>query len=329
MKLLKCKDGKLEMGNFFLTSNFFNFAENDVERDLSKGLLKLNSNTRLERNFNYREFVLEVEKENIDLKEDEYCQLYFDTKKINFGIKEEYQDNQNKFWKIIKCDDFIQAYASKDKIDYENLGGMKQEESIKTMGFKKYSDKPLILKGYKIYSNPFVVIKNFNQGTLCELYAEDSRLVDAKVFNEEMECRFLLNYIFKGYFIFKDLQGKEIYRSNILNLSYGDEYILSPYHFEIIYKGQIVGTENPTTLDSLFELITIKNISKSTYKNILVGIDNFSDEIIQISLDGTNFYDEVKFENFETLTERNVFVRIQRTKKGFGVRNFNLTVTGG
>ncbi|MCD3254349.1 hypothetical protein [Clostridium botulinum] len=333
MKLLKCKDGQLEMGNFFLTSSFFNFIGNsDIDRNIKNGTITLKSNTRIERKFLFNNFVIVLEKEDMQLKEDEYCEVFLSTDKISFGIKEDLFENKNKFWKIVKNDGYIQAYVSKDKINFENLGGMKQEQKIKSMGFKKFSENNFILNNYNVYSNPFFTIQNFAEGTLCELYNTNDVLLDAKIFNKDMECKFLLNYICNGYFVFKNKKGEIIYKSNIIQLSYGDVWILSPFDFEIIYKGNIIGGSDPTQLDSLFELVTIKNISKNTYKNIEIGIDNFSNDIVEVSKDSVNFNNIVKIQNFEGESEVNIFIRILRdknSKKGFGVRNFTLNITGG
>ncbi len=78
MKLIQVKNGLLEAENFFLASSFADFAgESNITRDIKTGKLKLISNNKIERKFDYKEFVLEVEKENFsDMKDMDYSMLY-------------------------------------------------------------------------------------------------------------------------------------------------------------------------------------------------------------------------------------------------------------
>lgn len=329
MKLIKVKDGLLEVENFFLTSSFSDFAgEANVTRDISTGKVKLLSNNKIERNFNYAEFVLEMEKENFNsMDQDDYAALYFDNEKYAFGIKDKKQDEQHKFWKILKQDNYIQAYISDDGINYTNIGGMNFAEEILHQGFEKYSSEDFILDNYKVYANPYVTIENLPENTVCELYDENDDLLKTRAFDSNMECKVFLDSNIKGYFVFKDTDGNEIYRSELIDLKYGDVYVFSKYELEIIYNGLAVTNTSPGILKDLNESITIKNVDTVGYTGLNIGIETVSSDLIQLSLDGVVYSDTVTLDLAQEQS-KDIFVKITKNadNHNFSVRDFQLVI---
>lgn len=329
MKLIKVKHGLLEAENFFLASSFSDFAgEANVTRDISTGKIKLISNNKIQRAFNYNEFVIEVEKENFQsMDKDEYSMLYLGNEDYTFGIRDNKKDEENKFWKILKRGDYIQAYSSNDGEDYENIGGMAFENVVTKQGFGKFSLEPLVLNNYKVYSAPYVTIQNFPEGTVCELYDKSENLIKVRLFDEDLECKVFLDYNLEGKFIFKNEEGDVIYESTILSLGYGDVYIFSPYNFEVIYRMNVVTNTNPAILQDLEEVITIRNIGDKAYSNISIGTETPSNDLIELSLDGEDYYDKVAL-NIDKLESKDIYVKITKNadNNNFNVRDFQLVI---
>lgn len=330
MKLLKVKDGLIEVENFFLTSFFNDFAgASNVTRDIKTGKLKLISNNSIERKFAYDEFVIQFQKENFkNMSVDDYCLMYLGNKDSKFGIRERNIHEQNPFWKIIKKDNYIQAYVGQDGINYENVGGMEFSEPLTRQGFEKFCDEDFILKNYMVYANPYVTLQNGQEGHTVEFYNKDNDLICTRKFNSEMECRVFLDGRIEGFFIFKDDMENIYYKSDILELGYGDIYILSPYSFEIKYHGSIITNTNPVLLNDLHELISIKNIDTEDYKDINIGTKTSSNDLIQLSFDGKNYFDNLTIGNIASQEEKNIFVKIVKNVENhnFNVRDFQLLI---
>ena len=330
MKLIQVKNGLLEAENFFLASSFSDFAgESNIVRDGKTDKLKLISNNKIERKFNYKEFVIEVEKENFnDIRDMDYSMIYLGNTNQIFGIKDLKSDEQNKYWKLIKRNNYIQAYSSNDGRNYINIGGMNFIEPLTIQGFMKYSDEDFILNNYKIYANPYVTIYNFPQNTLCELYDLDNKLIKTRLFNSDMECKVFMDSKFVGYFIFKDTDGKIIYTSDNFYLQYGGMWEFSPYNFEIIYHGNVVTNINTSILEDLEELITIKNIGNKDYKNIQITTKTSSNDLIQLSLNGVNYTDHITIDNIKQNESKSIYVKIikNRENHNFSVRDFQLVI---
>jgi len=331
MKLIKVKDGLIEVENFFLASSFSDFAgEGNITRDIKTGKLKLISNNKIERKFNYNEFVIELEKENFNSINDyDYSMIYLGNSNYSFGIKDNELSKQNRFWKILRQDDYIQAYASKDGKEYENIGGMKFDEPITKQGFMKHNTEAFILNNYMVYANPYIIIQNFPENTLCELYDLEGNLLKARKFDSNLECKvYLDSNNIGGYFTFKDIDNNLIYTTTHLSLQYGDVYVFSPYNFQIIYRGNVITNINPALLQDLEELITIKNIGDKDYTNITIGTETSSNDLIELSFDGENYSDTVTIDSIKQGESRDIFVRIIKNAENhnFNVRDFQLVI---
>lgn len=330
MKLIKVKDGLLEAENFFLVSSFGDFAgEANVSRDISTGKLKIISNNKIERKFNYEEFVIEVEKENvIGMEEDDYSMLYLGNDNYTFGIKDKDLNQQNKYWKILRQENYVQAYSSSDGVNYTNLGGMKFSEPLSKQGFMKISKEDFKINKYKVYDNPYVTIQNFSDKTKCELYNKADNLLKTRVFNSEMECKvFLDSNDLEGYFIFKDSKDSIIYKTEHITLGYGDVWVFSPYNLEILYLGNVVTDINPALLQDLDELITIKNIGDKDYAGIVIGTQTSSNDLVQLSVDGISYTDKITMD-IKKGEEKSLYVKITKNadNHNFNVRDFQLVI---
>lgn len=331
MELVKVKSGLLEAENFFLASSFSDFAGSaNIVRDVKTGKLKLISNNKIERSFNYNEFVIEVEKENFNTMNDyDYSIIYIGNDKYTFGIRDRELNEQNKYWKILKKDNYIQAYTSKDGKEYVNIGGLEFDESITKQGFEKHSNENFTLNKYRVYSSSYVTLQNAPEGSILELYSINNQLVFTDEFNDNMECNIFLDSITEGYFIFKDVEGKEFYRSGRVSLSYGDIYVLSPYNFEITYYGNVVTNTNPTLLKNLEELVSIKNIGNKEYKNIKIGVETSSNDLIQLSFDGENYFNTAIIDNIKQSESKDIFIRITKNieSRNSNIRDFQLVIS--
>lgn len=330
MKLLKVKQGLLEVDNFYLTSFFSDFAgRSNVIRDIKNKEIKIISNNSIERSFNHKEFVLEVEKENFnEFKQSDYCCIYLGNKSEKFGIREEFKDSQNKFWKIIKNDNYIQAYVSEDRYEYLNIGGIRIDGDVQYQGFEKFSQENFILKDYKVYSNPYVLLQNIPEESIIELYSEENKLLLTTKSDKNNECKIFLESKIKGYFKLKNMNGDITYTSNIIYLSYGDVYVLSKYELEVLYHGKVVNNDNPAMLDSFEELITIRNIGKRIYKDMIISTNSISQDLIQLSIDGINFNKTINIKKIDIKEIKNIFVRVTKSRKSenFGFKEFQLVI---
>ena len=330
MKLLKVKNGLLETENFFLVSPFNDFAgAANVSRDISTGKLELISNDKIERQFNYNEFLIEVEKENfLTMEMDDYSMLYFGDGDFSFGIKDDDVNTQNKYWKILRQDGYIQAYVSSDGINYNNIGGMNFTPTLIKQGFMKHSKLPMVLDSYKLYANPYVTIQNFPENTICEFYDISNILIKTRTFDVNMECKvYLDSNNVQGYFIFKDTNSNILYTTDNINLSYGDVWIISPYNFEILYLGNVVTNVNPATLQDLNEVVVIRNVDTQSHANITIGTQTSGNDLIELSLDGVTFGSTVTFDIAQN-EEKNIQVRITKNANNhsFSVRDFQLVI---
>jgi hypothetical protein len=331
VKLLKVKNGLLEAENFFLVSSFSDFAgSTHVSRDIATGKMRIMSNDKIERPFVYNEFVIEVEKENfLNLEINDYSMIYLGDENHNFGIKD--QDDvtsQNRYWKILKQDNYIQAFSSPDGINYINIGGMEYLDSITKQGFMKYTAEDFILNNYKVYSSPYVTIQNFPENTLCEMYDLNNNLIKSRTFDSAMECKvYLDSNSISSYFKFKDINNNVLYTSEAMDLGYGDTWVFSPYNFEIIYLGNVVTNVNPSLLQDLDEVIALKNTGTTDYFNITIGTQTSGNDLIQLSLDGITFTDTLTLDIAQNEI-RDIGVRIIKNvdNNSFKIRDFELVI---
>ncbi|WP_252222387.1 MULTISPECIES: hypothetical protein [unclassified Clostridium] len=331
MELLKVKNGLLEAENYFMASPFGDFAGSaDVNRNISTGKLQLISdNLKIERKFEFADFVIELEKEDFsNMITGDYVTMYLGNDNCNFGIKDKDPLNQNKYWKILRQDDYIQAYSSPDGLNYTNIGGMNFAEPLKKQGFQKLNRNPFIFNNYRVYGGPYVTIQNFPENTVCELYDSTDKLIKTRLFDDTMECKIFLdsNHL-NGYLVFKDTLGSILFTSNTITFGYGEVWVFSPYNFEINYLGNIVTNMSPAILQDLDEVISIKNIGTESYKEIIIGTQTSGNDLIELSLDGLTYSSTLTLD-FVLSEEKQIYVKITKNaaNTNFSVRDFQLVI---
>jgi len=331
MKLIKVKNGLLEAENFFLVSTFGDFAgSNNVSRDIATGELKLISDNKIERSFAYNEFVIEVKKENFTTPNpSNYAMIYLGNSDYTFGIKDNEFNTQHNYWKILKQDNYIQAYVSEDGVNYINIGGMEFSEDITKQGFMKYGTEDFILDDYKVYTCPYLTIQNYPSGTICELYDTENNLLIARAFDDNFKCKIYLdNNNIEGYFTFKDTEGNIIgNNTDPLVLGYGDVWVCSPYNFEIIYHGSVISDITPALLQDLDELMVIKNVGSKDYTGLVIGTQTSSNDLVQLSLDGVTYANTISIDIYQN-EEKNIYVKVTKNvnNHNFSVRDFQLII---
>lgn len=329
MILLKVEDGKREVDNFYLTSSFSDYAgSSTVTRDPVLNTVSLISNDKIERDFPYEEFVVEVKKQNWGMfKPGDFNLCYIGTANDKWGIKDDTQ-GEHPYWKLLREDGYIQVYSSEDGKQWENLGGVKITEAITNQGFQKNGDSPFVLEDYRVYKRSYITILNFPQNTIAVLQDENGNEIRRRTFDENLQCELFLDYCMKGQLVFLDPLNNVIYTSSLIDLQYGDIYILSPYELEIIYHNKPVAS--PTMLDSLSEAITIKNVSSTneTYSNLTISTKDKSEDLIQLSYDGNTFTDTLALPEIKPEQEVIVYVNIYKSidNHNFQVRDFQLII---
>lgn len=327
MSLIKVKNGLLEAENFFLVSSFSDFAGlSKIVRDIKNKTINLVSNNKIEREFNYSEFVIEVKKGNWNvISNNEYCACYVGNDDIVYGIKDDI-DGQHNYWKLIVSDNYIQVYCSDDRINWKNLNGCEMENNITKQGFIKESFNDFVLDDYFVYSSPFITIENFPENYIVVLKDENGNELKRRLFDSDMKAQIFLDYCLQGKITILDETGSNILETDLLDLKYGDVYLNSNYDLEVIYKGTVV--VNKAYLDSLCEMVTIKNIGIDSYSDLLLGTQDNSANTVQLSLDGESFYNTINIANISPSQEIDVYVKVIRNSSsvGFTVGNFQLTI---
>lgn len=327
MSLIKVKNGLLEAENFFLVSSFSDFAgSSKIVRDIKNKTVSLVSNNKTERVFNYSKFVIEIKKENWNfINNNEYCACYVGNDDVVYGIKDDI-DGEHNYWKLIVSDNYIQAYCSDDRVNWKNLNGCEVENNITKQGFIKESSNDFILDDYSVYSSPFITIENFPENCIAVLKDEDGNELKRRLFDSDMKAQIFLDYCLKGKIVILDEDGSEIGETDLLDLKYGDIYLNSNYDLEVTYKGIVV--VNEAYLDSLCEMVTIKNIGIDSYADLLLGTQDNSGNSVQLSLDGESFYNTINIADISPSQEVDVYVKVIRNSPsvGFTVGNFQLTI---
>ena len=191
----------------------------------------------------------------------------------------------------------------------------------------KYNAEDFILDSYKVYASPYVTLQNAPEGFITEFYNLKDELVVTRKFDADIECKVFLDAKIQGYFVLKDLDNKEYYKSELLELGYGDVYVLSSYNFEIIYQGNVINNIQSALLQDLEELIIIKNVGNKDYANINIGTQSSGNDLIQLSLDNITYTDNIALDIAQG-TQKDIFVRIIKNANnhGFNVRDFQLVI---
>ncbi|QXN70279.1 hypothetical protein INTERNEXUS_239 [Bacillus phage vB_BspM_Internexus] len=331
MNLLKIKDGRLELDNFYTNSNFADFLnKGGTHRDFEDNSLYIDTNEKVERVLNYKNFLIEIKKENWEeLNEDEKFTFYIGDSVNEYGISEDKDDPiQKQFQKIIYSEGYVQCYVSDDGISWQNLGGVNNlGENITKQGFQKISTKSLKLLHYAVYTDPFLTIQNFPEGYIAKLYDENNNLIKERLFDKNNEVKIFLDYNITGYIVIYDLENNEVTRTNQMEFSYGNTFIACDYKLEMIYKDQLLSNEEVTEIDTYGspQLVTLRNISDSqTYNNLTITTETLSDDLIELSLDNITFSESITIPDILPNEEIDIYISINRGEKTptFSYREF-------
>ncbi|AMS01146.1 hypothetical protein AR9_g062 [Bacillus phage AR9] len=331
MNLLKVRDGRLELDNFYTNSDFADFLnKGGTHKDFDDNSLYIDTNERIERTLNYNNFLIEIRKENWEeLNDDEKFTFYVGDSVNEYGISEDKDEPiQKQFQKIIYSEGYVQCYVSDDGKSWQNLGGVSTlGENIIKQGFQKISTKSAKLIHYAVYTDPFLTIQNFPEGYSAKLFDETNTLIKERLFDINNEAKIFLDYNINGYLVIYDLEGNEVIRTDQMNFSYGNTFVACDYKLEMIYKDQVLPNEEVTEIDTYGspQLVTLKNISDNqTYNNLTLTTETLSDDLIELSLDNINFSESITIPNILPNEEVDIYININRGKKTptFSYREF-------
>lgn len=329
MNIVKIEDGLLEQDDYFLTTRTTEFL-GDSMFSRSNNELEI-YNGYLERNFTYENFVIMVDKEPDDLLADGKFAFY--TRKLSRrnGIEETYDVNMSGSatnWKIIQYDGFIQTYISYDnKQTWIACGGGQIREYTDVQGFYVQGLKPLRITKYETYRNPYVRLFDITDKYIVELVDVNNNVIDTQ--NSDLgDVKFFLHDNVRAKFKIYDENGSYIYETGYIDLKLGDSFLNLPYEIDLYY-GSLIERYSTTKLNSLKEVIQIKNSSTSeTYQDIVVSPVHANIDTIQLSLDGINYVDSVTIPNLAPQEMKDIYIWItkNRTLPAFGKRSFVLEI---
>lgn len=332
MPLIKIQEGLLERDNFYLTSSFSDFLGNGTYAK-SLGYFELKQG-EIKRNFTYKEFVIEVIKDNKTLQKEESYSFFIEVLNKDGELKEiglcETQGEANiTHWRITCYENFIQTYISLDGVNWENTSGTKLiDMKIVYQGFKVKGETSLVFTDYRVYHNPFITLQNFEEDFKVELYSATDALIKTRLFDANMEAHIFIDNNVEGYFKVYDYTNNLIFTSQKYVLSMGGVYVYTPYELEMTYKGNVIGY-GPTHLGKNLQLLQLKNIGTELYENLkVVHLKATSDkDIIELSLDGLTYTVSLNIASLALGEVQDIYVRITKDDVyDFMVNEFELRI---
>ncbi len=327
MPLVKCNDGMIEGENFYLASSV-DFLGNNMECYVMDNYFVLSKGS-IERSLLHNTFVIEVKKKyNTTSSKD--AAFFYISNGEKFGILEKYSTEQKDYcyWKIIYYDNFIQTYKSLDGQLWENIGGVKVD-NISLQGFEVTGKTPFMFSDYKLYKTPYITIYDYPNNYKMQLIDTSNDIIKQGTFYNN-ECKIFLDYCFKGKIRILDANNNLVSSTDLIDLHYGDEFYLSDYNIELYYgKNKVKDT---TLIKTPLEILTIKNVSDTSYRNLNINItkpDNNYD-IIGLSLDATDFNTSINIEELRSNESKDIYIKIESTNKSANIlhKNFNLNIGG-
>lgn len=324
MKLVKVSDGLIERDNFLLTSEFSDFLGSGFyNRSQESFTLEKGS---IERNLNYDEFVIVVEKEPSPLLEDDKFEFYIRSEDNKVGLEEVNDTNYVKFWKLILHDNYMQGYKSNNGQEWENIGGTQYTLKPSIQGFSAIGQE-LIINDYRVYRSPYVTIQNYYPNTVVKLVDSEEDVIKERLFTDDHECNIFLDSPGEYKLMFHTTEGDLVYESEFLDLTYGDIYMFTEYDLQLFHKETLL-THKTTTLHTLLETVTVKNNSLDDYENIKLTINNPNLDEVTISLDKYLFNDSIIIDRLLAGEEKEVYIRIiKENKKMFQMNEFTLDIS--
>lgn len=317
MKLVKIEDGLLEQENFLINSPVFDFINGMYV--VENNNFKLHKGT-VERAFNYKEFVIEIEK---DISLNSTQRIYVANENIKAGIEEVIGEERFPYWKILCSDNYVQTYRSNDKRTWENIGGFNVPGIIR-QGFEVAGDEHLTVKSYKVFKRPYLTIQNFNPGTIVKLLKPTGEIIE-RTFTNEGIAELFIDIEVTGRLQFYEA-GDLIGETGFIQFKPGDIFLNTLYDLEVSYKENVLETDKSTHLNSLNESIFIKNLSIDNYSNMILSIEDFNDELVEVSLDNITFSKELTI-NLNSEEIKEIFIRITKANTNkFNIKEFSLNI---
>lgn len=324
MQLVKVSDGLIESDNFLLTSEFGDFlGDGFYNRSQESFTLEKGS---IERNLNYDEFVIVVEKEPSTLLEDDRFEFYIRNEDNKVGLEEVNDRSYVRFWKLILHDNFMQGYKSDDGKVWQNVGGTQYTKKPLIQGFNAIGQE-LIINDYRVYKSPYVTIQNYYPGTVVKLVDNLGKVVKERLFTENHDCNIFLDYPGEYRLMFYTSEGDLVYESELLDLVCGDIYMFTEYDLQLFHKETLL-THKTTTLHTLLETVIVRNNSLEDYKNIKLTINNPNLDEVTISLDNEIFSNYIILDKLLAGEEKTVYIKIiKENKKMFKMNEFTLDIS--
>lgn len=327
MKIKKIEEGLLEHYNYFLHMPLTDIVGNGrMSRDEKEVVVH---GGRVERPFNYEEFVIIVNKENANLSEQDSIRMYTRIDGRMYGIDENGKSNYNQSdtWKIIRYEDYIQAYAKKDG-QWENIGGTSSSLPIAHQGFEVNGESPLTIKDYKVYSSPYITLYDVPEGYSANVVGlGGEELLEKRFATIEGLIELYVIDPVEGMLVLYDTEGEIALKTELMPFKYGDKFSIIPHDLELRYRGRVLDYK-PTRLEKRRELVYLYNTSDiQTYDRIVVSVFNPNVDNIEISLDNENFGNEVYIQEIKPNHQREIFIRIKRQEgNSFRMRKFALEI---
>lgn len=329
MPLKKTIDGIQERENFFLSCPFEDFLGNATySRTLEYFELKTGE---IKRRFPpLSSFVIDIKKDPTQLEDGDEFDFFVENEYGQVGIKETAGSEAVTNWRLIFHDGFIQSYSSTDGgTTWKSAGGREfLGGRMLYQGFRQKGNKSLVLRDYKIFKSPILTIQNFAPDFTAKLYKENGELVRQRTFGEDLTARIFMDYAIKGYLVVEDLEGKEVFRSPIMDFERGDTFLYTQYFLSLLYGGKVLDYK-PTMLNEYSSFFILRNDDTEAYNSVnLRTVENTADTV-EISLDGVNFGTFQQLDRIEPLEEKKVYFKITKNEPSgnpFNVKDFTLEI---
>lgn len=328
MQLLKVRNGLLEIDNFYMTSSFADFlGVGTTHRDANS--FYIDGNEKIEREFPYKTFVIELNKENwTDMSDDDSLIFYVSDAIDEYGIIDSKSDDPSSYQKILFLDNHVQCYISNTGKEWINVGGADLLGTvISKQGFRKSGSKSQKIMNYAVYIDPYLTIQNFPENYKIELHSEGNTKIKERLFTSEQVAQIYLDYCMKGYIKVYDTNNTLVYTSRMLDFNYGDVYTANEFEIEISYESRTLPDEETTELTSYGypQKVILKNISSNkTYTNLKISTEIDSTDIIELSFDAFTYDKTIVLSELSPNQEQEIYISIKRGSdtRTFEVRDF-------
>lgn len=328
MPFIKQRHGLLEEQDFYLTSDFADFlVSGEVSR--KDGTFTLKSGT-IKRHFTYESFVIDVQKEYKQLTGEEQQAFFLETDRRIIGLYDCQGDGYAAYWRILCHDRFVQAYKSADGQEWVNVGGtlLENDEPILYQGFRVQGGTALKFTRYTVYQGPYLTLQNFPEGFKAELCNTEGSPLRAALFDGQMTANIFLGYGQNGILIISDAADNVVYEAPAADYTLGEIYTYTAYLLEILYDGEVINY-GPTQLDEKpVQRMILRNASANeTYTDVTLAVSCVNGDQVQMSLDGTNYGEQVTVDTLAAGEEKPFYVKIGRKGHSeFEVRYFEITI---